>query len=169
MWCVIDIQGYSNSIEDIIPKEVVIHSSTAVKKFVVSSERELKSYSKFDRKLIHWATKTYHKIPWLSGDTLEKDLINVLTRESADFDHIFTKGRDKFKFLSRTLSGKVIHDLTLYNCPALGRRKNLHACEIHIDKEAHCAVNTAKFLFDFVNGNFGCIAKLKINQSPYRS
>jgi hypothetical protein len=152
MRCWIDAQGYCNSEAKFIPKEVAVVTPYDVTKFVVSYSKQLRNFSPFDRKLVLWATKNYHRIPYFVGDTPESKLKDRILQKIGPCAEIYTKGCDKIYWLERLLQ-KPVHDLHLLGCPSLRKLQLGSACSVHLTSDSHCAVSGALFMSTWFNGS----------------
>lgn len=160
MRCWIDAQGYCNSAAKFIPKEVAVVTSEGHSNFVVTYTKELRSFSTFDRKLVLWATKNYHRIPYYVGDTHENILRDKILEQIAGCTNIYTKGVDKTCWLARLVKKPVV-DLQVLGCPSLRKVDLAPACEHHLTRDSRCALSGALFLKNWFDGDSerdGCAA-----------
>jgi hypothetical protein len=151
MRCWIDAQGYCNTAAKFIPKEVAIVTPEVVTKYVITYSNQLRCFEPFDRKLILWATKNYHRIPYYAGDTHETTLKAKIYQTTALCTEIYTKGLDKVAWLERLLQKPVV-DLQILGCPSLRKVELRPACSEHLTPDSHCAVSGALFMREWFDG-----------------
>jgi hypothetical protein len=148
MACVIDIQGYINSEQRLIPKEIVVCSQSKTVQYIVKPPKSLWQFNRKDRSLINWATHKYHYIPWYSGDTHFNEIPYLVYFEALPFKKVYTKGREKAVYLTELLAREVV-DLTDLGCPSL-RKKQTSPCANHTEAKAHCALANAKEMLQWI-------------------
>jgi hypothetical protein len=164
MRCWIDAQGYCSGNTNFIPKEVAIVTESGSHNFLVKPSKQLGEHTPFERKLINWATRSYHRIPYLSGDVPESDLATKIAESTSDCTEIYTKGRDKQSWLSSFLKTPVV-DLHTLGCPSLAKSKLEAACGHHLSSEARCATSGALFLQTWFNGNADRVSRTSSTRS----
>ena len=151
MQCWIDAQDYCNTSAKFIPKEVAVVTPSSVTKYVITYSNQLRSFETFDRKLILWATKNYHRIPYYAGDTHESALKAKIYQSTALCTEIYTKGSDKAVWLEGLLQKPVV-DLHALGCPSLRKVELRPACSEHLSADSRCAVSGALFMREWFNG-----------------
>jgi hypothetical protein len=172
MACVIELQGYCTKEHGFVPKEVFLVAGSLEKYYAISAIKPYKSFTQEDRKTIDWATRHYHYIPWSAGEFQLADFLLDINKVSSKFNIIICKGPEKVAYLSSILNRKII-DLGFYGCPSIRKIEKI-ACPTHFNREANCAVNSGRFLFDWLNGHphvgelLGAIQCPSCKESPSR-
>lgn len=153
MSCWIDAQGYCSTAVKFIPKEVAVVTADEEKvfKYIVTYTNQLGSFTPFDRKLIIWATKNYHRIPFYAGDTHESELREKILDKIGACSEIYTKGSDKAAWLECLLEKPVV-DLQTLGCPSLRKVQLGTACPEHLTADSRCAVSGALYMKSWFNG-----------------
>jgi hypothetical protein len=154
MRCWIDAQGYCNSETKFIPKEVAVVTEEVVSKYIVIYSNQLRTFKPCDRKLVIWATKNHHRIPYYVGDTHEIALKGKIITNITACSEIYTKGSEKVRWLERLLQKPVV-DLQVLGCPSLSKLQLGPACPEHLTVDSRCAVSTALYMRSWFNGGAG--------------
>jgi len=153
MACVVEVQGFCNG-KNFIPKEMCVLKGKDVHCFHIKCVKNISSVGEKERKMISWAANHYHGMSWDSGNFLIDEATQKVRDLIANEPCIYTKGREKALYLANTFNKKVI-DLSLFGCPSIRKKEYKTNCPHHKTFNSHCAVDSAKYLFEFLsNGHF---------------
>jgi hypothetical protein len=161
MPCVIEVQGYAWE-KCFIPKEICLLINNETHCFHIKQENCFRSFPEKHRKIINWASKKYHGMSWESGNiNLSAVKIKIQTLIAGE-KFVFTKGLEKARFLREFLGCETI-ELTKYGCPSLRKRDYKNNCCHHETPNSHCAIDSARFLQEFLHGHPDIIGQLEKN------
>jgi hypothetical protein len=150
MYCIVEVQGYSTKELSFLPKEVFLCADEMTHKYFIKPPKALNDFTKNDQKVIEWNSFRYHHLPWPAGNIeLGSFLLDIKARTS-NYKFILCKGGEKAAYLTKILNRSVI-DLTYYNFPSI-RNIPGSPCNLHFSRNSKCAVVTAKFLKDYIDG-----------------
>jgi len=141
----IDIQGYSGLEKDYItPKEVAVaFSDGALKHYHIKPVQTFNTLDARKKKIVFWATRIYHGLAYGSGILTKEAFENELRTDIAHCSKIYTKGKQKQKYLVRVL-GSAVLDLGHQGCPSI-RTAYSTDCQLHLCSDKRCAEEGAKF------------------------
>ena len=148
---IIDCQGYTDSLNKFIFKEVAVLACEANAQPLVflfkppypwiDIQQERKSCN-------YWLERNYHGLCWDSGHIPYEALQQTLEKALSGTPFIHVKGLQKKNWLSDVLPTKLIYNVENFNCPALHKLPQI--------SDFNCSYYTG------VN-NYSCAAKNVIN------
>lgn len=162
MSCVIEVQGYAWE-RCFIPKEICVLINKETHCFHIKAEKCFRSFPEKYRKIINWASKKYHGMPWESGNVNMTEAKIKIQALIAGETFVYTKGLEKARFLRDFLGCQII-ELSKFGCPSLRKRDYKNECGHHQTPNSHCAIDSARFLLDFLNGHPDVVRKLAENK-----
>lgn len=155
---IVDVQGFVDSCENFIPKEVAL---TSLKynlqgHWIVTPPCEFHELPRKPKTTNNWLTKYCHGIEWYEGVVRQEQLESLLREITKLAKHVYVRGSGKALYFERILSRDIIN--LEYKIPAF---KNLPVVEntcIHHsflikEGEYSCAVRNIKKLKQFLIQN----------------
>lgn len=165
MTVIVDIQGFKDNENKLIPKEVCVMSTvTGTEKYqifgqwIVSPLYPLSKLSRNKRRECGWLTRNHHGIKWNEEGT-SWDIVVKNLQEIARFsDSVATRGVIKVRLLEEILSQEIINLEEIDECPPFVEfASNEPVCYFHSssDKKTICALSNVIKLTDWWNKNQG--------------
>lgn len=149
-FAVVEIQGFVNE-GTFVVKEMAVRKMNLSALYMFKPPKDEPSVPPSLRRSHHFCVKHLHGLPWTFGETPYEDFENILRRDLEDVSVIFTRGREKMKFLM-FVTGKRVVDLDGTAPKASAAQKLEEYCPFHHNK-LFCAYINAKFLFYWCKEN----------------
>lgn len=149
-FAVVEIQGFSSD-GTFIVKELAVRKDDFSGLFTFKPPKNEPVVPPGLRRTHDFCVKHLHGLPWSFGERPYEDFRNILATELEEVIVIFTKGREKAKFI-RTVTGKRVVDLDGLAPRPSEKEKLNEYCPFRHNK-LYCAYINAKFLFYWCRKN----------------
>lgn len=147
----IDIQGFLDENDKFVPKEVAVLASKNefIGHWIVKPTFPFQGLSDEIKKRNNWLTIHHHGIEWFEGETSINALNHFLQTIVTPCVNIYTRGRDKRKYLQMITSREIIDLEQDPLCPSYANMENTEStmCHAHVTKHFRsfkkfsCALN----------------------------
>lgn len=148
---VIDVQGFGNSPDDFIPKELSISDGKKAVHFVFKPSIPFKKLSPTMKKEIRWLEDNHFHIKYCEGHVSLNEVASILRRFSDSSSVIYVKGHQKARFLKTYLNNEIVNieHVSSNNTPPNLIKTN-SACFYHRNTLSCCTVHNVNVLYDFL-------------------
>ena len=149
---IIDVQGFKDTEECFLPKEVavVVINDAHCGHWIIAQPYAFTELPHRSKSQNNWLTKYFHGIEWFEGDTPYKNLCRHLRSITRLSNRIFVRGKDKADLLHRITSRNIINLEDDKACPSFNELPQVQQhCLVHAikskteNKEYTCALNNA--------------------------
>jgi hypothetical protein len=164
MFCVVETQGFALNGEFFMPKEITfMRQDKTFTHFHINKTLNFDTLNEKQKKIVEWGVRCFHGLAWDQKGVELSDCVSHLNAEGIKKMQIFTKGRDKARFLSNILGLKV-HDIGVYGCPSINKISYKNACYAHAIVNARCSLVSAHFVCEYINGHADIIRGVDKNK-----
>lgn len=142
MCWVIEFQGFKDSLNNFIIKEIAIVSSNGryMQHWLVKSPYSFHFLGVKQQKMCNWLTTNFHNLNWDDGDVTIDVVINSI-RRIINNDCLHVKGREKAEYLKSIFRENNIIELEFLGCPSLTKLPDMEVgCPHHM---RNCALRNA--------------------------
>ena len=152
---VVDIQGFKDSSNQFIPKEVAVVGIDCnyFGHWIISPPCSFNDLPQKIRTQNNWLTRHFHGLEWFDGETQTRQLYAILRDIARTANTIFTRGREKALLLQTITSRQIINLEDNTDCPSFMNLPSSRVQCIHhgalrdsISKRKNCALNYAQRL-----------------------
>jgi hypothetical protein len=158
MFAIVEMQGFHLGTQ-FIPKEITfIKNGKSPVHYIIKTDICKDLLTTKERDIVKWNAKCYHGIAWEEGDITLDECVDSMKSLGMEKCLLFTKGREKAKFLEKML-GSPVSDMGVV-CPSIRKIPYKNPCRAHNIVNARCSLISAQYLHDWMKNGHCDITKI---------